>query len=100
MFRLCEDPKRYGLPRWLNQLSSVCEDRFTTLWQNFEREDAEPTKDQTVEDMRLFCVRHRVEEVVECMPLDLLLSERDFDCIDLLQIDAEGYDREVMLTRS
>lgn len=39
-----------------------------------------------------------VAETVECLPLDAVLVDAGFERLDVLQIDAEGYDLEVLAT--
>ncbi|WP_218934588.1 FkbM family methyltransferase [Rosistilla ulvae] len=37
-------------------------------------------------------------EIVQCMTFHEMLEKEDFDTVDLLQIDAEGYDYEIIKT--
>ena len=67
MYRLPSDVDlaSAGLSDWVHQLSSLREDRMTTLWDGYE-------KMEVVQD---FYLRHRVVETVRCTTLHELLVE-------------------------
>lgn len=88
MYRLNGDPVAAGFPEWLSQLSSLKKERMEELWDSYERR----------EDAQQWYLEHRVVEMVECMTLDEVAEKHGIESIDLLQIDAEGYDLEVLKT--
>src|SRR6185369_15431509 len=85
-YYLNADPVTHGFPEWLTQLSSLRADRMTTLWNAFEADKA----------MQDFYLAHRAEVRVQCVTLQDLLIKHRIAGIDLLQIDAEGYDYEIL----
>lgn len=70
---------REGLPDWVTQLASFRLD--TILWHRREIPDIEGLVEETE---------------VECVTLDGLLERAGADRLDLLQVDAEGYDAEIL----
>ena len=86
MYTLSVDPTEYGYPAWLSQLSSLKKDRMEELWGHYERNRA----------MQAFYLKHREVERVKAVPLWQLLEQHEFSNVDLLQIDAEGYDYEIL----
>lgn len=88
MFRLAVDPVEFGYPAWLAQLSSLKKQRMEKLWDEYE---ANP-------DYKQFYLKHRIVEQVRCMTLEQLLEKHQIQQLDLLQIDAEGYDFEILKT--
>ncbi len=69
---------------------------------NFYRPRSGPSRLASFDQANL--IRHGVAlqdivcESVECLPLDALLNQLQIDRLDVLQIDAEGYDLEVLAT--
>lgn len=90
MYRLNADPVEAGFPEWLSQLSSLKKERMEQLWDSYER----------MEEAQQWYLEHRVVESVDCMTLDQLLAKHNLQSLDLLQVDAEGYDYEVLKTLS
>jgi FkbM family methyltransferase len=88
MFRLNADPVAHGFPEWLSQLSSLKKERMEELWDNYERH----------EEAKRFYLEHRVTEKVKAVTLQQLLDKHQIKQLDLLQIDAEGYDYEILKT--
>jgi FkbM family methyltransferase len=91
-YRLGVDPADYGRPEWLSQLGSLRAERLERLWDNYERTipNAAPHKQ--------FQLEHRVRETVQCTTFHRLLDRHGITDLDLLQIDAEGYDYEILRT--
>lgn len=87
-YRLGVDPVAHGFPSWLAQLGSLKEERMTTMWDNCERS----------EDCKAFYLEHRVVETIDCITSHQLFDRHGIKEIDLLQIDAEGYDYEILRT--
>lgn len=87
-YRLGVDPVEHGFPEWLAQLGSLRADRMTHLWDAYEREPR----------LRDFYLAHRVVDRVRCVTLHELLDQHAIAELDLLQIDAEGYDYEILRT--
>jgi FkbM family methyltransferase len=88
-YRISVDPTQYGFPEYLAQLSSLREDRMTTLWDNYEGRWIDPKH-------REFYMLHRIAEQVECISFSDLVKRHDIEQIDFLQIDTEGYDYEIL----
>ena len=90
------DPAAHGQPDWLTQLGSLREDRMTELWERYEQRlfDSEGRQD----DIRGFWHAHRVVERVNCITFHQLLERHGINTLDLLQIDAEGYDYNILKT--
>jgi FkbM family methyltransferase len=78
------DPTEHGHMEWLAQLSSLRPDRF-------ERYDDH-------EGRKALLHQFSTVERVQCWTLDQLLERHGLDHVDLLQIDAEGYDYEILRT--
>lgn len=93
-FRLAADPAAHGLPPWLSQLGSLRADRMTTLWDRYERGHLASESDT----LTRFYREHQVTEQVTCITFETLLARHGLDQVDLLQIDAEGYDYEILRT--
>ena len=85
-WRIKVDPTLFGLPGWLAQLGSLRSDRMTKLWENYEKDSS----------LQKFYLEHRVVEKVRCITFKQLLDKYQITDIDLLQIDAEGYDFEIL----
>jgi FkbM family methyltransferase len=87
-YRLAADPTSYGYPAWLSQLGSLKEERMTKLWDNYEKN----------REYQEFYLKHRIIEQVQCITLAELLDRHAITEVDLLQIDAEGYEFEILST--
>lgn len=85
-YRLGVDPVAYGFPAWLSQLGSLKEERMTIMWDSCERS----------EDCKNFYLKHRVVDTIDCITSDILFEKHGIKDLDLLQIDAEGYDFEIL----
>ena len=85
-FRLAVDPTEYGYPDWLCGLGSLKAERMTRLWDRYERN----------QKWKEFYLRHRVVERVRCTTLEKLFDRYQIKNLDLLQMDAEGYDYEIL----
>lgn len=85
-YRLAADPTSYGYPAWLSQLGSLKEERMTKLWDNYEKN----------REYQEFYLKHRIIEQVQCITLAELLDRHAITEVDLLQIDAEGYEFEIL----
>lgn len=96
-FRIGVDPTEHGQPEWLAQLGSLREDRMTTLWDRYEQQE---TPDSPAEAARCWSFWHanRIVERVRCVTLEQLLTDHRLPELDLLQIDAEGYDYAILRT--
>jgi FkbM family methyltransferase len=95
-YRLGADPAVHGHPEWLSQLGSLRPTRMTEMWDRYEQ----GLMDQLGEtaDLKAWWLEHRVIESVQCITLHQLLDRHDLAELDLLQIDAEGYDYEILRT--
>lgn len=82
MWRIDCDPHDHGKPYWLAQLSSLLEERHTTVWIEGE--------------FKRFYLEHRTTEIVQGIRFMDLMEKHGIDSIDLLQIDVEGYDFELL----
>ena len=87
-YRLAIDPEPYGYPAWMRELGSLREDRMTSLWEKHE---------QNFEQQQFF-LTHRVVERVRCLTFGDLLGQHGIGDLDLLQMDAEGYDFAILKT--
>lgn len=85
-YYLDADPVAFGHPEWLRQLSSLRADRMTSIWDSYEA-------DKTLQE---FYLAHRAQTTVQCVTLQDLLEKHKITKLDLLQIDAEGYDYEIL----
>ncbi len=90
-FRLGADPVAHGLPAWLSQLGSLRPDRMTALWDHYER-GHRPDSARLTD----FYEAHKVVEPVTCLTFEMLLQRHGVTHVDLLQIDAEGYDYDIL----
>jgi FkbM family methyltransferase len=93
-YRLAADPVAHGLPAWLSQLGSLRADRMTALWDRYERGHLAADSDR----LTRFYRDHQVVEPVTCLTFAMLLERHGLTHVDLLQIDAEGYDYEILRT--
>jgi len=92
MYRLDVDPVEHGFPEWLAQLSSLREERMGKLW------DASEANNDFAAKCKQFYSEHQVVEKVTCMTLHELLAKHQIEDLDLLLIDAEGYDYKILKT--
>ena len=90
------DPREYGQIEWLTQLGSLREDRMTNLWQRYEQELFD--REGVEQDFAAFWHEHRIVERVHCTTLEQLSTDYRLAQMDLLQIDAEGYDYSILRT--
>lgn len=77
-----------SLPEWLNQLGSLLPQRMGRLWDQCEQNQS----------YKRFISEHAVVDRVQCITFDDLLQRHQIERIDFLQIDAEGYDYEIIRT--
>lgn len=87
-YRLGVDPIAHGYPEWLSQLGSLKKERMEALWD----------KHEAMDDVKAFYLRHRVEEIVQCLTFQDLLHRHGIASVDLLQMDTEGYELEILST--
>jgi len=87
-YRLNADPEARGFPEWLSQLGSLRSDRMGALWDRYEKNPV----------WKEFVLKNTVTETVQCERLTTLLIKHKLKSIDMLQIDAEGYDFEILKT--
>ena len=59
---------------------------MTTMWDTCERS----------EDCKSFYLKHRVVDMIDCITSAELFKRHGIEEFDLLQIDAEGYDYEIL----
>jgi FkbM family methyltransferase len=85
-FRLDVDPVLHGFPEWLSQLGSLKKERMERLWDHYEAR----------KDYQDFYLKHRVAETVECLTFQDLMEKHQFQTVDLLQMDVEGYEKEIL----
>jgi FkbM family methyltransferase len=76
------------MPDWIWQLSSLMQNRITELWDHYEKNPA----------IRKFLVEYSMEEWVLAITYPQLIKKNNLGHIHLLQIDAEGYDFEILKT--
>lgn len=92
MYRLDVNPVEYGFPEWMAQLSSLKEERMGKLW------DASEVDSDWAAKCKQFYLEHRVVETITCTTLHRLFDKHQIQQLDLLLIDAEGYDFEILKT--
>jgi FkbM family methyltransferase len=85
-YRIMIDPTRFGLTEDLLQLGSLRSDRMTKLWDHHMKE----------KKLQKFYLEHRIVEKVHCITFKQLLEKHQISEVDFLQIDAEGYDFEIL----
>ena len=76
----------FGMPEWLDQLSSLLPERIGKLWDAYEGNPI----------YQKFLHENMVVEKVQCVTFHELLTKYNLKEIDLLQIDAEGYDYHIL----
>ena len=89
-YRLGVDPADHGKPAWVSQLGSLRSDRLGKLWDNYEQQKVAGP------GLKAFLLEHRVTEKVQCATFHQLVERHNLVDLDLLQIDAEGYDYEIL----
>jgi FkbM family methyltransferase len=87
-YRIAIDPEAHGHPAWMRELGSLRAERMTTLWDKHERNA----------EQQQFYLDHRIVERVTCVTFQNLLDRHGICDLDLLQMDAEGYDFEILKT--
>ncbi len=95
-FRLAVDPAEHGQAEYLSRVGSLREDRMTALWQGYEQEFFDQAR--VAQDYAGFWHANRVVERVSCTTITELLDRHQITSLDLLQIDAEGYDHVILRT--
>lgn len=88
-----ESKKLIGAPDWFDQIGSLSPERTTAMWDRFESHNI-PHEWKWKE----FINQNLVVEEVQCTTLNKLLLKHKVRNIDILQVDAEGYDFEVLKT--
>ena len=74
-------------PDWLlGQLNSFHKDRMESRWDNFEK----------YPEIQAYYLANRITEFVRCDTLAGVLERHGIGDVDLLQIDAEGFDYEIL----
>ena len=87
-YHLAVDPGDFGYPDWLAQLGSLNPERMGALWDAYEK----------TPEFAQFFRTHQLISRVQCLTLHDLMKKHHISEIDLLQIDAEGYDYEILKT--
>lgn len=87
-WRLKEDTDLTGMPDWMNQLGSLLPERIDTMWDTCEQNPAH----------KQFLAENTVVERVQCATVEELRRKHGIGEIDFLQVDAEGYDYEILKT--
>jgi hypothetical protein len=95
-FRLAVDPAQHGQADFLSQVGSLREHRMTPLWQRYEQELFDGGR--VVQDYAGFWHANRVVDRVSCTTVTDLLRRNQITALDLLQIDAKGYDHVILQT--
>ena len=85
-WRLREDADLTGMPDWLNQLGSLLQDRIDTMWDACEQNPAH----------KKFLAENTVMDRVRCATIEELRKKHGIGEIDFLQLDAEGYDYDIL----
>ncbi len=80
------DLERHGMPHWLSQIGSLVPERL-------EKEMARADKGRGIPE---FIAQHLIREEVTCVTFEELLERFGLREVDFLQIDAEGYDYEIL----
>lgn len=87
-WRLREGADLAGMPDWMNQLGSLLPERIDTMWDACEQNPAH----------KRFLAENTIMDRVRCATVDGLRRKHGIGEIDFLQIDAEGYDYEILKT--
>jgi len=88
LYRIGVDPAEYGYPKELCQLGSLNEKNMEVLFGL-----PHPAVNLSAKE---FCLKHKIEETVNCITFEELTRRHNLSKIDLLQIDTEGYDFEIL----
>lgn len=83
---------RADIPDWTSQLGSLMPNRITDLWDFHEKERVDG------DDISSFLRNNTVCEIVVTISLNDLMRKNRMSSLDVLQIDAEGYDFEILRT--
>ncbi len=94
-YRLREnaDPRRDGFPDYFRQLGSLLPDRVTTLWDSYEQRQFGENQ-----AAKRYLAENTVVEKVFVVTLADIVAKHELQRVDLLQIDAEGFDYEIIKT--
>jgi FkbM family methyltransferase len=87
-YRLKEGIKINEGQGWFYQLGSLLPERMGELWDKYEKDDV----------AKEFITKHTVVEEVQCITFNNLIENHKIKEIDFLQIDAEGYDFDIIRT--
>lgn len=87
-WRLREGMDLTGMPDWMNQLGSLLPERIGTMWDACEQNP----------EHKKFLTENTITDHVRCATVDELRRKHGIGEIDFLQIDAEGYDYEILKT--
>jgi FkbM family methyltransferase len=80
--------RQANMPDWVWQLSSLMKHRITELWDHYEKNP----------EIREFLLENTIEEWVLGITYQQLMQKNQIEHVHLLQIDAEGYDFEILKT--
>lgn len=87
-YRLKDGADLDGMPDWMNQLGSLLPERIDTMWDACEQNPAH----------KRFLAENTVVDRVRCATIEELRRKHGVGEIDFLQVDAEGYDYEILKT--
>jgi len=87
-YRLKDDTDLTGMPDWMNQLGSLLPERIDAMWDACEQNP----------EHKQFLAENTITDRVRCATIDALRRKHAIGRIDFLQIDAEGYDYEILKT--
>ncbi len=87
-YRLKEGTDLTGMPGWMNQLGSLLPERIDAMWDACEQDPAHKS----------FLAENTIVDRVRCATIDEMRRKHGMAGIDFLQIDAEGYDYEILKT--
>lgn len=87
-WRLKEGADLTGMPDWMSQLGSLLPERIGAMWDACEQDPAH----------KRFLAENTVVDRVRCATIDELRRKHGIGEIDFLQVDAEGYDYEILKT--
>jgi len=88
------EARRAEIPEWTSQLGSFLPHRVSELWDSYEHAKRPDDGDA----IRAFLNANTVAHQVLTVTLDQLLLKNGWESFDALQIDAEGYDYEILRT--
>ncbi len=87
-WRLRDGADLTGMPDWMSQLGSLLPERIGAMWDACEQNP----------EYKRFLSENTIADRVPCATVDELRRKHGLDEIDFLQIDAEGYDYEILKT--